>query len=152
MGSTTAALSQHTQILSGRHLFKTARGIASPFVEIDVWGVEQDRVKTKTVSDNGFRPTWFEEFNFEVAMPELAHLRLVVQDEDMFGDPNTIGQNVYPLGTKDEPSVRTGASGRVCGGRGGGRKGRQAGEKRAENRGGIMELCFKEPSLLLIAH
>lgn len=74
-----------------------------------MWGgVEQDRVKTKTVSDNGFRPTWNEEFKLEIAMPELASLRLVVQDEDMFGDPNTIGQNVYPFGTKDEPSIRTG--------------------------------------------
>lgn len=92
-------------------MFKTARGIASPFVEIDVSGVDQDKFKTKTIADNGFRPTWGEEFRFTVNMPELAHLRFVVQDEDMFGDPNTIGQNCYPLGTKTDPSIRTGKVG-----------------------------------------
>src|SRR5690606_13077830 len=95
-------------VISGRHLFKAAKGIASPFVEVDVWGVEQDRFKTKTIADNGFRPLWGEDFRFTVQMPELASLRFVVQDEDMFGDPNTIGQNCYPLGTRKAPSIRTG--------------------------------------------
>lgn len=34
---------------------------------------------------------------FDVYCPELALFRIVVYDEDMFGDPNFIGQATYPL-------------------------------------------------------
>ncbi|EGD83199.1 phospholipase C gamma [Salpingoeca rosetta] len=108
----------HVRVISGRHLLKPARGIASPFVEVDLVGIEHDKYKTKTCTDNGFCPAWVEavdgrtcwneEVSFNVDMPELACLRIVVQDEDMFGDANTIGQNVYPLGTQHESSIRTG--------------------------------------------
>ena len=37
--------------------------------------------------------------------PDLALLRFAVQDEDVFGDPNFIGQAVYPL-----PCIKTGFS------------------------------------------
>lgn len=89
-------------------MFKPTRGIASPFVEVEVCGVEPQRFKTKTVPDNGFRPFWNEDCRFDVPMPELASLRFIVQDEDMFGDANTIGQNCFPLGTRSDPSIRTG--------------------------------------------
>jgi len=48
-------------------------------------------------ADNGFNPIWNESFDFEVPIPELAMIRFVVQDEDMFGDPNFIGQASYPV-------------------------------------------------------
>eukprot|EP00043_Microstomoeca_roanoka_P005501 m.56102 g.56102 ORF g.56102 m.56102 type:complete len:1354 (+) comp12995_c0_seq1:65-4126(+) len=108
----------HIKMISGHHLLKPARGVASPFVEIDLVGIEHDKYKTKTYHDNGFCPAWVEvvdrkvcwneEVTFHVDLPELACLRFVVQDEDMFGDANTIGQNVFPLGTEAEPSIRTG--------------------------------------------
>jgi hypothetical protein len=99
------------QILSARHLMKPTRGIASPFVEIEVTGVDSDsnRFKVKTCSDNGLCPTWNDEAaEFQLSMPELASIKFIVQDEDMFGDANTIGQNVYPLGNAEDWSLRSG--------------------------------------------
>lgn len=40
---------------------------------------------------------WNESCEFLVANPYLALLRFVVQDEDMFGDSNFIGQATYPV-------------------------------------------------------
>jgi len=60
------------------------------------------------VQDNGFAAAWNEDAEFSVPMPELACLRFIVYDEDMFQDANAIGQNVYPLGSSDSPSMRCG--------------------------------------------
>lgn len=46
-------------------------------------------------ADNGFNPTWNESVEFDVSCPQLAFLRFVVQDEDVFGDPNFMGQETY---------------------------------------------------------
>lgn len=40
---------------------------------------------------------WNDICEFEVANPELALIRFVVQDEDIFGEPNFIGQATFPL-------------------------------------------------------
>ena len=40
---------------------------------------------------------WNESCEFLVVNPYLALLRFVVQDEDMFGDSNFIGQATYPV-------------------------------------------------------
>jgi hypothetical protein len=91
---------------------KPTRGIASPFVEIEVTGVDSDshRFKVKTCNDNGLCPTWNDEAaEFQLSMPELASIKFIVQDEDMFGDANTIGQNVFPLGSSEDWSLRSGA-------------------------------------------
>ena len=60
-----------TQILSGRHLVKPLKGIASPFVEIEVCGSENDsqRYKTATISDNGLNPIWLD--NAPTHRPEV---------------------------------------------------------------------------------
>ncbi|RWS31552.1 phospholipase C gamma-like protein, partial [Leptotrombidium deliense] len=86
-------------IIAARHLIKNGRGIVSPFVEIEVVGAEYDcaKCKTSTIHDNGFNPVWKETFIFEICCPELALLRFVVYNEDMFGDPNFIGQKTYPI-------------------------------------------------------
>lgn len=94
-------------------MIKSGKGIASPFVEVeavtcDVSNSKYQKYKTKTVSDNGFSPCWNEDCEFSVTMPELACLRFIVYDEDMFQDANAIGQNVYPLGTLSEPNIRNG--------------------------------------------
>ena len=67
------------------------------------------RFKTVTVSDNGLRPTFDLACNFELGMQDMASLRFMVSDEDMFGDANIIAQNVYPLGSHDRLAIRTGA-------------------------------------------
>eukprot|EP00049_Salpingoeca_infusionum_P018616 m.357987 g.357987 ORF g.357987 m.357987 type:complete len:1324 (-) comp18011_c0_seq1:571-4542(-) len=105
------------KVISGRHLVKPSRGVASPFVEIELVGIDRDKYKTQVIADNGLAPVWMERgerinegevCEFAVDMPELACLQFVVQDEDVFGDANVIGQNVYPLGSASEPSIRTG--------------------------------------------
>jgi phosphatidylinositol phospholipase C gamma-1 len=48
-------------------------------------------------ADNGFNPIWNESCEFDVHNPDLAFLRFVVYDEDMFSDPNFIGQATYPI-------------------------------------------------------
>lgn len=40
---------------------------------------------------------WNESCEFEVFNPYFAFIRFVVQDEDMFGDSNFIGQATYPV-------------------------------------------------------
>jgi phosphatidylinositol phospholipase C gamma-1 len=105
------------KVISGRHLVKAARGVASPFVEIELLGIDKDKYKTRTIPDNGLGPVWMEPgesvkegeiCEFTCDLPDLACLQFVVQDEDMFGDANVIGQNVYPLGQSSESSIRTG--------------------------------------------
>ncbi|KAL5020958.1 hypothetical protein ScPMuIL_000113 [Solemya velum] len=87
-------------IIAGRHFVKTGRGIASPFVEIETNGLDCDisKYKTLTVSDNGLNPLWKNETAvFDIICPDLALIRFVVQDEDVFGDPNFLGQATFPV-------------------------------------------------------
>ena len=58
--------------------------------------------------DNGLNPVWSENCVFDVLCPELALLRFAVMDEDIFGDPNFLGQACYPV-----PCIRSGGYG--CG-------------------------------------
>ncbi|KAL8563654.1 hypothetical protein ACOMHN_055288 [Nucella lapillus] len=86
-------------ILGARHLVKCGRGMASPFVEIEVCGMECDNQKFKTGTrvDNGLNPVWSENCVFDVLCPEMALLRLAVMDEDIFGEPNFLGQACFPV-------------------------------------------------------
>ena len=78
---------------------KTGRGMVSPYVEVEICGSEFDsaKVKTKTVNDNGFNPYWDDTFDFQIVNPDLALLRFVVYDVDIFGDSNFIGQYTVPV-------------------------------------------------------
>lgn len=49
------------------------------------------------IADNGFNPVWNETSEFEIMNPAVAFIRFVVNDEDMFGDSNFIGQGTYPV-------------------------------------------------------
>ncbi|XP_013381403.1 1-phosphatidylinositol 4,5-bisphosphate phosphodiesterase gamma-1 [Lingula anatina] len=87
-------------IIGARHLVKSGRGIASPFVEVEICGAEFDngnKYKTRTKVDNGFNPVWNDQCEFDIINPEVAMIRFVVQDEDMFGDPNFLGQASFPV-------------------------------------------------------
>jgi len=100
-------------ILSGYHLQGTA-GSLSPFVQVEVTGVEMDNTqyRTKSSDGNGLFPLWAEEVQFEVHVPELASLGFVVNTVDNFGDASAIAQHYFPLcgrGTKDpSPYLRNG--------------------------------------------
>ncbi|XP_050360747.1 1-phosphatidylinositol 4,5-bisphosphate phosphodiesterase gamma-1 isoform X1 [Nymphalis io] len=88
------------RVIGARHLCKTGRGTACPFVEVEIIGADYDsgvKLTTRTINDNGINPVWNTICEFEVANPELALIRFLVQDEDMFGDPNFIGQATYPF-------------------------------------------------------
>ena len=52
---------------------------------------------TLPAEDNGFNPIWNEGCEFEIFNPELALIRFVAQDEDVFGDPNFIGTASFPI-------------------------------------------------------
>ena len=78
---------------------KSGRGMVSPNVEVEVCGTDYDnaKFKTKTLTDNGFNPVWNDSFDFQIYNPELAFLRFVVNDVDIFGDSNFIGQYTLPV-------------------------------------------------------
>ncbi|XP_060519361.1 1-phosphatidylinositol 4,5-bisphosphate phosphodiesterase gamma-1 isoform X2 [Cylas formicarius] len=94
-------LAVRIRIIAGRHLSRSKKGIASPYVEIELLGAPFDsgvKHTTKKILDNGFNPKWVDEYcEFTVANPHFALLRFVVQDEDVFGEPNFIGQATYPI-------------------------------------------------------
>ena len=49
-------------------------------------------------ADNGLNPVWQRSStDFDIRCPELALIRFVVQDEDVFGDPDFLGQATYPV-------------------------------------------------------
>lgn len=48
-------------------------------------------------ADNGLNPVWNESCEFDILNPSLVMLRFTVQDEDVFGDSNFIGQATYPV-------------------------------------------------------
>ncbi|CAB0038593.1 unnamed protein product [Trichogramma brassicae] len=87
-------------LIGARHLHRANRGTASPFVQVEVLGADYDsgvKLQARTVADNGFNPMWTESCEFLVYNPYLAMIRFVVQDEDMFGDSDFIGQATYPV-------------------------------------------------------
>lgn len=57
-------------------------------------------ILTLFAADNGFNPVWNEICEFDVINPHFALLRFVVQDEDVFGDSNFIGQATYSVSIK----------------------------------------------------
>lgn len=50
--------------------------------------------------DNGLNPVWkspAEPVEFNIYEPELTYLRFVVNEEDMFSDPNFLAQATFPV-------------------------------------------------------
>lgn len=88
------------RIIGARHLMgsKNRRGLVSPFVEVEVVGSDYDnqKLKTRVINDNGLNPVWDENLSLRIQNPPMALLRLVVYDEDMFGEPNFLGAATYP--------------------------------------------------------
>ncbi|XP_013909324.1 PREDICTED: 1-phosphatidylinositol 4,5-bisphosphate phosphodiesterase gamma-2 [Thamnophis sirtalis] len=89
------------RVIAARHLPKTGRSIARPFVEVEICGAEYDNNKFKTtvVNDNGLNPVWVlqEQVKFEIYDPSIAFLRFVVYEEDMFSDPNFLAHATFPI-------------------------------------------------------
>ncbi|XP_072259304.1 1-phosphatidylinositol 4,5-bisphosphate phosphodiesterase gamma-1 [Pyxicephalus adspersus] len=97
---TVESVTVNVEILGARHLPKNGRGIVCPFVEVEICGAEYDNAKAKTefVVDNGLNPVWpVKIFQFNVFNPELAFLRFVVYEEDMFSDQNFLAQASFAV-------------------------------------------------------
>nr|XP_054753553.1 1-phosphatidylinositol 4,5-bisphosphate phosphodiesterase delta-4-like isoform X1 [Lytechinus pictus] len=96
---------QYTQhvsltVISGQQLPKPSgvKEVIDPYVKVYILGGgAKQEFKTEVVSDNGFNPTWNQQFDFEVKVPELALVRLVVHDYDMASSNEFIGQYTFPL-------------------------------------------------------
>ncbi|XP_029289098.1 1-phosphatidylinositol 4,5-bisphosphate phosphodiesterase gamma-2 [Cottoperca gobio] len=87
-------------VIAARHLPKPGRSIASPFVEIELCGHTEEKFKTIVYRDNGLNPVWkspADSVVFTVYEPELTFLRFVVNEEDMFSDPNFLAQATFPV-------------------------------------------------------
>ncbi|XP_075875350.1 1-phosphatidylinositol 4,5-bisphosphate phosphodiesterase gamma-2 isoform X2 [Nelusetta ayraudi] len=87
------------KVLAARHLPKPSRSIASPFVEVELCGYTDEKCKTIVYRDNGLNPAWkaADLMTFTVHEPELTFLRFVVNEEDMFSDPNFLAQATFPV-------------------------------------------------------
>ncbi|XP_023013479.2 small wing phospholipase C gamma 1 [Leptinotarsa decemlineata] len=89
------------RIIAGRHLCRSKKGSANPFVEVEVIGAPYDsgvKMETEKINDNGFNPRWKGAIcEFVVTNPDFAMLSFVVKDEDAFSEANFIGQATYPV-------------------------------------------------------
>ncbi|KAM8893117.1 1-phosphatidylinositol 4,5-bisphosphate phosphodiesterase gamma-2 [Spinachia spinachia] len=88
------------RVIAARHLPKPGRSIASPFVEVELCGHIEEKFKTVVYRDNGLNPVWKSPADtalFTVHEPELTFLRFVVNEEDMFSDPNFLAQATFPV-------------------------------------------------------
>ncbi|XP_018595013.2 1-phosphatidylinositol 4,5-bisphosphate phosphodiesterase gamma-2-like isoform X2 [Scleropages formosus] len=90
------------RVIAARHLPKPGRSLTSPFVEIEVFGLyaEDSKFKTTVCQDNGLNPVWPAPpvpVEFLVCEPELTFVRFVVNEEDMFSDPNFLAQATFPF-------------------------------------------------------
>ncbi|MGH0115766.1 UNVERIFIED_CONTAM: hypothetical protein FKN15_046951 [Acipenser sinensis] len=90
------------RVIGARHLPRQGRSIASPFVEVELCGInsEDNKFKTLVKSDNGLNPVWPappEPVQFMVCEPEVTFLRFVVYEEDMFSDPNFLAHATFPV-------------------------------------------------------
>lgn len=66
--------------------------------------VTESSVPPPAAGDNGLNPAWKSDpMTFTVHEPELTFLRFVVNEEDMFSDPNFLAQATFPV-----KGIRTG--------------------------------------------
>ncbi|KAM9806903.1 inactive phospholipase C-like protein 2 [Syngnathus typhle] len=93
----------HIKIISGQNFPKPkgsgAKGdVVDPYVYVEIHGIPADcaEQRTKTVNQNGDNPLFDESFEFQINLPELAMVRLVVLDDDYIGD-EFIGQYTIPF-------------------------------------------------------
>ncbi|KAI4824111.1 hypothetical protein KUCAC02_012654, partial [Chaenocephalus aceratus] len=88
------------RVIAARHLPKPGRSIVSPFVEIELCGHTDEKFKTLVYRDNGLNPCGSPRLTQRCSRcfePELTFLRFVVNEEDMFSDPNFVAQATFPV-------------------------------------------------------
>ncbi|XP_018533001.1 1-phosphatidylinositol 4,5-bisphosphate phosphodiesterase delta-1 isoform X2 [Lates calcarifer] len=92
----------HVMVISAHQLPKVNKkksSIVDPLVKVQVHGVPADvaEKETNAVDNNGFNPSWNENFQFDVYVPDLALVRFVVEDYDSTSDNEFVGQYTLPL-------------------------------------------------------
>ncbi|XP_061661324.1 1-phosphatidylinositol 4,5-bisphosphate phosphodiesterase delta-1a isoform X2 [Syngnathoides biaculeatus] len=93
----------HVMVISAQQLPKLnvdkQKSIVDPLVRVEVYGVRADNASKEThhIENNGFNPMWNERFQFDIYVPELAILRLVVEDYDATSPNDHVGQYCLPL-------------------------------------------------------
>ncbi|XP_070774280.1 1-phosphatidylinositol 4,5-bisphosphate phosphodiesterase delta-1-like isoform X5 [Enoplosus armatus] len=92
----------HVMIISAQQLPKVNKkksSIVDPLVKVEVYGVPADVAEKETspIENNGFNPTWNENFQFDVYVPELALVRFAVEDHDSTSDNEFVGQYTLPF-------------------------------------------------------
>ncbi|KAH7970773.1 hypothetical protein HPB49_015443 [Dermacentor silvarum] len=91
------------RIISGQQLPKpletTGGEIVDPYVVVKIFGhpLDNQKVKTRFVRNNGFNPTWEEKFELPVHVPELAILVFTVKDESRTGKNMKLAKFAIPL-------------------------------------------------------
>ncbi|XP_074545481.1 1-phosphatidylinositol 4,5-bisphosphate phosphodiesterase delta-1-like isoform X2 [Halichoeres trimaculatus] len=92
----------HVMVISAQQLPKVNKkksSIVDPLVKVEVLGVPADVAEKETcaIENNGFNPSWNENFQFDVYVPDLAFLRFEVEDHDSTSDNEFIGQFTLPF-------------------------------------------------------
>ncbi|KAM9349118.1 1-phosphatidylinositol 4,5-bisphosphate phosphodiesterase delta-1-like [Symphorus nematophorus] len=92
----------HVMVISAQQLPKVNKkksSIVDPLVKVQVHGVPADVAEKGTyyIDNNGFNPTWNENFQFDVYVPELALVRFIVEDYDSTSSNEFVGQYTVPL-------------------------------------------------------
>ncbi|XP_047444392.1 1-phosphatidylinositol 4,5-bisphosphate phosphodiesterase delta-1-like isoform X2 [Mugil cephalus] len=92
----------HVMVISAQQLPKINKkksSIVDPLVKVEVYGVPADvaEKETNSIYNNGFNPTWNENFRFDVYVPDLALVRFVVEDHDSTSDNEFVAQYVLPF-------------------------------------------------------
>ncbi|XP_014857666.1 PREDICTED: 1-phosphatidylinositol 4,5-bisphosphate phosphodiesterase delta-1-like isoform X1 [Poecilia mexicana] len=92
----------HVMVISGQQLPKVNQkksSIVDPLVKVQIYGVPADvaEKETSAVANNGFNPSWNENFQFDVYVPELALVRFLIEDHDSTSANEFIGQYTLPF-------------------------------------------------------
>lgn len=75
-------------------------------VQIGIAGVDSDSSMKKTkINEDNWMPTWNEEFEFPLTVPELALLRIEVHEFDMSDKDDFGGQTCLPV-AELKPGIR----------------------------------------------
>lgn len=92
----------HVMVISGQQLPKVNKkksSIVDPLVKVEIHGVPADVAmkETHAIENNGFNPSWNENFQFDVYVPELALVRFLVEDHDSTSDNEFVAQYTIPF-------------------------------------------------------
>ncbi|XP_076841317.1 1-phosphatidylinositol 4,5-bisphosphate phosphodiesterase delta-4 isoform X2 [Brachyhypopomus gauderio] len=90
------------RVISGQQLPKVNQkegSIVDPLVRVEIHGVQLDQSKMEThhIENNGFNPIWDKTLQFTVYVPELALVRFVVEDYDKTSKNDFVGQFTLPF-------------------------------------------------------